>query len=248
MDTTTQLATSASFSNVFGDGKGVRSFLDDAGQPWFVAKDVCEALEIRNTRHAYSRIPARNSRYVVIDDVSSSNRHGDFTRSVEMGVVNESGLYRLILTSRTKAAVEFQDWVTEVVLPSLRKTGTYTVNQENDKLRAERDTLLEDKAALQARADHLLAELRSTGVQIFTGPVALKLATKKAEAELRTERIREKARRKADHLRDALVAVRDEVAEMERQWNNIRRGKCGAILFADVYERIDRALAAKVAN
>ena len=89
------------------------------GTPWFVASDICKALEIVNTTQAVQRIDA--------DEKSMLNigLSGGATNCV-----NEYGLYSLILASRKKEAKEFKRWITHEVLPSIRKTGGYIAGQE----------------------------------------------------------------------------------------------------------------------
>ncbi|MGG4305971.1 phage antirepressor [Bacillus wiedmannii] len=83
---------------------------------WFIAKDVCDVLEIRNSRQAMARLDEDEKSGVTIND-GSQNR--------TLSSVNESGLYSLILTSRKPQAKAFKKWVTNVVLPSIRKHGAY---------------------------------------------------------------------------------------------------------------------------
>ena len=87
------------------------------GEPWFVGKDVCDALGIRNTRHALSRLAADEKNTVVISDGIRGNPN--------FAVINEPGVYRLILKSRKAAAKRFRKWVTAEVLPTIRATGRY---------------------------------------------------------------------------------------------------------------------------
>lgn len=84
------------------------------GEPWVVAKDVCDALEINNTSKALERIDADEK------GITSSYTPSGIQ---EMLIVNESGLYTLILGSRKKEAKEFKRWVTHEVIPAIRKTG-----------------------------------------------------------------------------------------------------------------------------
>ena len=88
------------------------------GEVWFIAKDVCEVLEINNSRQAITRLDEDEKAIVTIND-GSQNRH--------VSAVNESGLYELIFTSRKKEAKQFKRWVTHDVLPSIRNTGSYDV-------------------------------------------------------------------------------------------------------------------------
>lgn len=96
-------------------GRAVRTAMKD-GQAWFVAADVCAVLEIANSRDAISRLDD-DERGVSITDTPGGEQ--------EVGVVNESGLYSLIFTSRKPQAKTFRRWVTGEVLPSIRRTGAY---------------------------------------------------------------------------------------------------------------------------
>lgn len=101
------------FSNaMFGD---VRIILQD-NEPWFVAKDVCDCLEHTNTTMALQRLDA--------DERAKLN----LGRQGETNIVNEYGLYSLVLSSRKPEAKEFKRWITHEVLPALRKTGSYSMN------------------------------------------------------------------------------------------------------------------------
>ena len=92
-------------------------------QPWFVAKDLCDAL-------GYAK--ARNAIRIHIDEKDALIR-GTLTKGgmQQMLWVNESGLYALIFGSRLPAAKKFKYWVTSEVLPALRKTGTYSLPRQN---------------------------------------------------------------------------------------------------------------------
>lgn len=98
--------------------KSVRVEMDKNNNPWFCAKDVCEILSINNSRQALSRLDDDEKDSVILNDTIG--------RDHEMATVNESGLYALILSSRKPEAKKFRKWVTNEVLPSIRKTGSYT--------------------------------------------------------------------------------------------------------------------------
>jgi hypothetical protein len=82
--------------------------------PWFVAVDVCRALEIMNSRDALSSLDEDEK------GVANTDTHGG---RQEMAVVSESGVYHLIFRSRKAAAKRFRRWVTQEVLPQLRRQG-----------------------------------------------------------------------------------------------------------------------------
>lgn len=99
-------------------GAPLRTLTDEAGESWFVAKDVCDILEISNPSDALKRLD---------DDERSRVNLG---RQGETNIVNEAGLYVLVLGSRKPEAHELQRWVTHEVLPSIRKHGGYMAGQE----------------------------------------------------------------------------------------------------------------------
>jgi prophage antirepressor-like protein len=104
-------------ANVFlYDGNQLRTYVKD-GEPWFLASDVCDVLEIKNSRDAVSRLDDDEKDAVGIPDTIG--------RIQNSTIVNESGLYSLIFTSRKEEAKKFKKWVTNEVLPSIRKTGQY---------------------------------------------------------------------------------------------------------------------------
>lgn len=101
-------------------GAALRTLTDGAGEPWFVAKDVCDILEISNPSDALKRLD---------DDERSRFNLG---RQGETNIVNEAGLYVLVLGSRKPEAHEFKRWVTHEVLPQIRRTGGYIPTSESD--------------------------------------------------------------------------------------------------------------------
>ena len=92
--------------------------IDDA--PWFMASDVCKCLDLKNVGQAISGIEK--------DDIISSDVIDTIGRTQMSYMVNESGLYELIFKSRKQSAKEFKRWVTHDVLPSIRKTGKYSIS------------------------------------------------------------------------------------------------------------------------
>lgn len=91
------------------------------GEPWFVAVDVCRALEIVNSRDALTRID-EDEKGVVLTDTPGGKQ--------EVTTVNEPGLYSLVLGSRKPEAKVFKRWITHEVIPSIRKNGGYIAGQE----------------------------------------------------------------------------------------------------------------------
>ncbi|MBJ3767032.1 MULTISPECIES: phage antirepressor [Bacillus subtilis group] len=99
----------------------VRTVVKD-GQPWFVAKDVCNVLSHSNHKVAVSRLDE--------DEVSKVYLTDSLGRNQKTIVVNEAGLYSLILTSNKPEAKQFKRWITHEVIPTIRKTGGYVANDE----------------------------------------------------------------------------------------------------------------------
>lgn len=100
----------------------VRTTIRD-GEPWFVAADVCRALEVKNARDAVARLDDDEKNTVVLTDGNRGNPN--------VTVVSEPGLYALVLSSRKPEAKEFKRWITHDVIPSIRKSGGYIAGQED---------------------------------------------------------------------------------------------------------------------
>jgi anti-repressor protein len=98
-------------------GVRLRSVFVD-GEPWFVAGDICKAVEIGNTSDAMHRLDEDEKGVVSIDTPGGMQ---------QLRTVNESGMYALILRSRSQepAVIKFRKWVTSEVLPAIRRTGGY---------------------------------------------------------------------------------------------------------------------------
>ena len=94
-----------------------------SGEPWFVLKDVCKVLELGT--------PARVAERLEEDEVSLAHIIDSIGRKQEMTIINESGLYNVILRSDKPEAKPFRKWVTSEVLPSIRKSGGYIAGQES---------------------------------------------------------------------------------------------------------------------
>lgn len=104
------------------------------GDPFFVAKDVCEVLEINNTSQAVSKLET-DEKLMYTLHISGQNR--------ETWIVNESGLYELIFASRKPEAKLFKKWVKQEVLPSIRKHGAYMTPQTIEKAITNPDFLIQ---------------------------------------------------------------------------------------------------------
>lgn len=92
--------------------------IEKDGEPWFVAADVCRALELGNSRQALARLDD-DEKGVISTDTPGGKQ--------EMNVVNEPGLYSLVLGSRKPETKAFKRWITHEVIPAIRQTGTYSM-------------------------------------------------------------------------------------------------------------------------
>ena len=112
------------FKNLVHPEFGNLRTIEIDGEPWFVGKDVAAALGYTKERNALDK-------HVDKDDALKRGVTDSMGRTQQMTIINESGLYSLILSSKLPSAKEFKHWVTSEVLPSIRKNGAYIRNQEN---------------------------------------------------------------------------------------------------------------------
>mgnify|MGYP002710970012 FL=1 len=120
------------------------------GEPWLVGKDVAEALGYKNTRQALATNVDPEDKGVHSMDTPSGRQ--------EMTIINESGMYSLVLGSKLATAKRFKRWVTSDVLPSIRKTGGYVLPKDYPSaLRALADT--EEQRLLLAAENERQAQI-----------------------------------------------------------------------------------------
>lgn len=165
-------------------GSEVRT-IEMNGEPWWVLKDVCDVLELGSPHKVADRLEEDERNQIPLTD--SLGREQNTT------IVNESGLYSVILRSDKPQAKPFRKWVTSEVLPAIRKTGSYSImdsyqiddpierakrwieeQQEKKQLSAKVSTLTVDNAIMQPKADYfdqlvdrnLLTNLRDTAKEL----------------------------------------------------------------------------------
>ena len=95
------------------------------GEPWFVAKDVCECLELTNTSQTLSHLDD-DEKGIISNDTPGGKQ--------EMSIISEPGLYSLILRSRKPEAKAFKQWIIHEVVPSIRKRGLYATEAVMDRI------------------------------------------------------------------------------------------------------------------
>ena len=106
-------------------GASLRTLTDEAGEPWFIAKDVCDILELGNTTNALRALDEDEKTNFTNCNVAQNGGRAPL-------IISEPGLYKLIMRSRKPEAKEFQRWVTHEVLPQIRKTGGYIPTTDAD--------------------------------------------------------------------------------------------------------------------
>lgn len=109
--------------------------IDRDGEPWFVGKDVAAALGYSNQRDALSRHVDGEDKGVV--------KHDTLGGAQDLAVINESGLYSLVLSSKLPTAKKFKRWVTNEVIPSIRKHGAYMTPDKLEEVLLSPDTLIQ---------------------------------------------------------------------------------------------------------
>ncbi len=206
----------------------VRTVVKD-GEPWFVAKDVCDALEILNPSDALKRLD--------YDERARFN----LGRQGETNMVNEYGLYNLILGSRKPEAKTFKRWITHEVIPTIRKHGMYATPQTIETMLQDPDTMIrvlqELKAERQARlaAERTNAILMHVNKTYTTTEIAKELGFRSAAAfnrELAEKRIQYKQNNTwvlySDYANLGYVDIKQEVLDngkviYHRRWT--QRGR-----------------------
>ena len=116
------------------EGTEVRTVQID-GEPWFVLADICRELEISHVKYTATRIDE--------DDLGQTEVIDRMGRSQKVWIINESGLYTVILRSDKPQAKPFRKWVTSEVLPSIRKHGAYMTEQTLERALTSPDFLIE---------------------------------------------------------------------------------------------------------
>lgn len=114
-------------------------------EPWFMAADVCRALEVKNGRDAVSRLDEDEKNTVGLTDGTPGNPN--------MTIINEAGLYALVLSSRKPEAKTFKRWITHEVLPAIRQHGAYMTEATLERALNEPDFLISLATKLKAERE-----------------------------------------------------------------------------------------------
>lgn len=127
---------------------GAIRVIQQNGEPWFVGKDVCEALRYSNSRKALADHVKENHKGVTFCDTPGGKQ--------QITIIDEAGLYSLVMRAKTEKAEAFQEWVTGEVLPAIRKHGGYLTPDKIEQALTDPDTIIklattlkEERAARQ---------------------------------------------------------------------------------------------------
>lgn len=135
-------------NDAFGD---VRTVVRE-GEPWFVAADVCKALEIANPSDALSRLDTDEKMTLDSTEGHSGKRGG----AQSLNIINEPGLYSLVLGSRKPEARVFKRWITHEVIPAIRRHGVYATPEAVEKLLGDPDFAIQTFTALKREREERL--------------------------------------------------------------------------------------------
>lgn len=205
---TFHLSDSASFT--------VRTLLRD-GEPWFVAADVCAALAIGNTTDALRRLDADEQALGSIEGISRGNDAAN--------LINESGLYSLVLGSRKPEAKQFKRWVTSEVLPAIRKTGGYQQSATVELSRMEILRLAMDAEESRLKAEAERDEAIRTKSMIGSKREASAMATASAakrEAKKAQEKVNELTFALGHNAMQATIKAVDAATGKAHAWQPLR--------------------------
>lgn len=123
---------------------GAVRVVDMNGEPWFVARDVCECLELGNPRTSIALLDEDEKGVHTMDTPGGAQ---------EMSIVSEAGLYSLILRSRKPEAKAFKRWITHEVLPAIRKHGGYLTPAKLEEALTDPDTIIRLATNLKAERE-----------------------------------------------------------------------------------------------
>jgi len=143
--------------NFLFKGNEVRLFTDEQGEHWWVGKEICDLLEIKNSRDALAKLEDDERDDVVLTDAIGRNQ--------KQIIINEAGVFRLIFSSEKVEAKEFKRWLAHEVLPKIRKEGGYGKLHELGKKTIQNIELQRQK---ESEIQRLKNELKATQESLNT--------------------------------------------------------------------------------
>jgi len=138
------------------NGSNISTIIDGGGDPWWIAKEVCDVLGLTNPTEALRSLDDDEKNTLRITEGIQGNPN--------KAIISESGLYSLILRSRKPEAKAFKKWITSEVLPTIRKTGAYAADE------ASRLKALNDPSSLREARPNDLFKWMSENKWIYRRP------------------------------------------------------------------------------
>lgn len=215
--------------------------IEKDGEPWFVATDVCQILDLTNPTMVLSRLDE--------DERSKLN----LGRQGEANVVNEYGLYNLILGSRKLEAKVFKRWITHEVIPSIRKHGMYMTDEVLEKTLNNPDFLIDLLQAYKKEREEKLAYKEQVNLLVHanklytTTEIAKELGFKSAQElnrDLERKRIQYKINNTwvlySDYADKGYTSIKEQVLDngkviYDRKWTGL-----GRQFLLNLYNKKDR--------
>ena len=215
--------------------------IEKDGEPWFVAADVCQILDLTNPTMALNRLDE--------DERSKLN----LGRQGETNVVNEYGLYSLILGSRKPEAKVFKRWITHEVIPSIRKHGMYMTDEVLEKTLNNPDFLIDLLQAYKKEREEKLAYKEQVNLLVHanklytTTEIAKELGFKSAQElnrDLERKRIQYKINNTwvlySEYADKGYTSIKEQVLDngkviYDRKWTGL-----GRQFLLNLYNKKDR--------
>lgn len=217
----------------------IRILKDENGDPWFVAKDVCDALKIANSRQVVQSL-----------DDDEKDMYNVYTPGgkQDMHIISESGLYSVILRSRKPEAKAFKQWIMHEVLPSIRKTGKYSLNQKFESNDAKTVAMIQafkgiiQDDYLESKARIVLARQMGELPELESGSRPLYVQDYLKSKGLKSKEIKSKSNSFGKRLKALYIAEHGESPKTAPQEVH------GRIIDANAYTEKDRKLMDKIFN
>jgi len=142
------------------EGTNFTLITDENNDPWMIAKELCDYLEIKHVPSALKRVCDEDKQYMVFDELKTtgkgSGRGGDNGRRI---IVSEPGIYQLIFLSRKPDAKKFQRWLFHDVAPSIRKKGSFSIQPRIEAPKAPPQQIPRAPKTCKEAVQHLLAQI-----------------------------------------------------------------------------------------
>jgi prophage antirepressor-like protein len=176
------------------DGKDFKVLRDKVNTSWWVGKELCDYLDLKNPNQVLSVLPDNNKQKIKIDSFKTKGRGGDNGIRI---IINEPGLYWLVARSNKPEALKFQAWIYDEVIPSIRATGSYSIRPKIEAPKAPPQQIPRTPKTYKEAVQHLL-------VQIEENPVTYGVTIDETNLVNRISMVLNAYRRQKNRLTDLL--------------------------------------------